>query len=206
MRFCFRSRCIPIASGTPVETRDLWPAVTLNATAQGDFGGLAALERNRIFELRGTEPDFLMEFRTKLQQRRWIESDTVCFFKSHTTLVIENCHRTLRLCFLRVMFPGFDNYFQDAPTGVGQETRLQQMSIVASFRRVFRRGLEGRKMSSKRRMSGGSLTSWGGTSIRFSVQGKGMHCGRCHCSIICSGGYICCSRGDWPFKLIVSVE
>jgi hypothetical protein len=70
-----------------VETRDLWPAVTINATAQGDFGGLAALERNRIFELRGTEPDFLMEFRTKLGQRRWIESDTVCFFfKSHTTI------------------------------------------------------------------------------------------------------------------------
>ena len=55
-------------------------------------------------------------------------------------------------------------------------------------------------------MSCGSLISWGGTSIRFSVQGKGTHCGCCYCSIICSGGYICCSRGDWPFKLIVSVE
>jgi hypothetical protein len=50
------------------------------------------------------------------------------------------------------------------------------------------------------------LTSWGGTSIRFSVKGKGTHCRSCHCSIICSGSYICCSRGDWPFKLIVSVE
>jgi hypothetical protein len=61
-------------------------------------------------------------------------------------------------------------------------------------------------MSSKRRMSGGSLTSWDGTSIRFSVQGKGTHCRSCHCSIICSGSYICCSRGNWPFKLIVSIE
>jgi hypothetical protein len=55
-------------------------------------------------------------------------------------------------------------------------------------------------------VSCGSSISWGGTSIRFSVQGKGTHCGYCYCSIICSGSYICCSRGDWPFKLIVSVE
>jgi hypothetical protein len=61
-------------------------------------------------------------------------------------------------------------------------------------------------MSSKRRMSGGSLISWGGTSIRFSVQMNGTYCGCCYCSITCSGSYICCSRGDWPFKLIVSVE
>ena len=52
----------------------------MKATAQGDFGGLAARERNRIFELRGIEPDFLKEFRTKLGKLRWIESDTVCFF------------------------------------------------------------------------------------------------------------------------------
>ena len=68
------------------ETRILWPAVTINAAAQGDFGRLAALERNRIFELCGTEPDFLMEFRTKLRQRRWVESDTVYFFLNHIPL------------------------------------------------------------------------------------------------------------------------
>jgi hypothetical protein len=55
-------------------------------------------------------------------------------------------------------------------------------------------------------MSGGSLTSWGCTSIRFSVQGKGTYGRCCYCSIICSGGYIFCSRGDWPFKLIVTVD
>ncbi|KAH9968404.1 hypothetical protein BJV74DRAFT_968761 [Russula compacta] len=60
----------------PAETRDLWPTVTINATAQGNFGGPAAVERNKIFELDGIEPDFLQEFRTKLEQRRWIEPDT----------------------------------------------------------------------------------------------------------------------------------
>jgi hypothetical protein len=64
----------------PAETRDLWPAITINAPAQGDFGWLANVERNAIFELSGTEPDFLMEFKTKLRQRRWIDSETVCFF------------------------------------------------------------------------------------------------------------------------------
>jgi hypothetical protein len=55
-------------------------------------------------------------------------------------------------------------------------------------------------------MSGGSLTCWGRTSIRFLVQGKGTRCGCCYCSIICSGGFIFCSCGDWQFKLIVSVD
>ena len=55
-------------------------------------------------------------------------------------------------------------------------------------------------------MSGGSLTCWGRTSTRFLVQGKSTYCGCWYCSIICSGGYIYCSRGDWQFKLIVSVD
>jgi hypothetical protein len=55
-------------------------------------------------------------------------------------------------------------------------------------------------------MSGGSLTSWGNTSNRFLVQGQIIRCECCYCSIICSGGYICCSQGDWPLSLIVSVE
>lgn len=32
------------------------------------------------------------------------------------------------------------------------------------------------------------------------------HCERCHFSFVCSGGYICCSRTDWPFALIVATE
>jgi hypothetical protein len=38
------------------------------------------------------------------------------------------------------------------------------------------------------------------------VHGKVIDCGYCRHSIICSGGYICCSRTDWPFRLLVSVE
>ena len=64
----------------PQETRELWPAVTISAPARGDFGGQANVERNVIVRLSDNEPDFLMEFRTKLRQRRWIDSDTVCFF------------------------------------------------------------------------------------------------------------------------------
>lgn len=48
----------PLPSGTSAKRRDVWPAVTVNAAAQGDFGGLAALERNNIFELDDTKPDF----------------------------------------------------------------------------------------------------------------------------------------------------
>ena len=89
-----RSASQSLPGTPPAETRDLWPAVTINATSQGDFGGLAAVERNKIFELHGIEPVFLQEFRSKLGQPRWIEPDTVCLFKSYTTLVIEFCHRT----------------------------------------------------------------------------------------------------------------
>ena len=72
----------PSLLGTPpAVTRDLWPAVTVNVYAQANFGGLPALERNRISELGGTKPDYLMEFRTKLLLPHRIESDTVCFFK-----------------------------------------------------------------------------------------------------------------------------
>jgi hypothetical protein len=55
-------------------------------------------------------------------------------------------------------------------------------------------------------MSGGSWRDWGGFSARLSVRGQRTHSGCCHFSIICSGGYICCSRKDWPFPLIVSTE
>ena len=44
---------------------------------RSDFADLENVKRNGIF---GTEPDFLIEFRTKLRQRRWIDSDTVCIF------------------------------------------------------------------------------------------------------------------------------
>ena len=101
-------------------TRDLWPAVTISTTTQGDFGGLAALERNGIFELDGTEPNFLVEFREKLGQPRWIERNTVYFFKSHTTLVIENCRRSVR--FLRMNFTSLTATFKTHPRTSDKET------------------------------------------------------------------------------------
>jgi hypothetical protein len=82
-------------------TSFLWDAITMKATAQGDIGGPAALEPNGIFELHGSEPDFVMEFRTKLGKQRWIGCNTtVCFlfFRLHTFLVIEIHHSTLRFC------------------------------------------------------------------------------------------------------------
>lgn len=72
----------------------LWPAVTINAIAREP----ASLGSNEIVDLSGTEPDFLTQFISELERPR-VESDTVCFFKSRTTLVIENCHKSLWLRF-----------------------------------------------------------------------------------------------------------
>ena len=77
-----------------------------NRTADGDYKcdcsrrpwRLAALKRNRVFEVRGTESDFFMEFGNKMEQRRycvrlnpaalrWIESGTVTLlFLNHIPL------------------------------------------------------------------------------------------------------------------------
>jgi hypothetical protein len=67
--------------GLPAEVRDLWPAIEINAPAQGKFGGADNVELNNIFELSGAEPEFLNKFRTELKKPRWIDPDTVCFFK-----------------------------------------------------------------------------------------------------------------------------
>ena len=62
-------------------TYDLWPAVTLNTILQGNFERLDTVKENNIVKLDGSEPDFLIDFRTKLAQRRWIESGRgVSFF------------------------------------------------------------------------------------------------------------------------------
>jgi hypothetical protein len=67
-------------SGLPPEARELWPAIEINAPLRGKFGEEDNVEHNKIFELSGAEPDFLIEFRTKLKKPRWIDPDTVCFF------------------------------------------------------------------------------------------------------------------------------
>jgi Crinkler effector protein N-terminal domain len=60
---------------------ELWPSITIKAV-QGSFGR-AALAPNGISEFLGTEPEFLNEFRSKLRQRRRIQSDAVCLFFDH---------------------------------------------------------------------------------------------------------------------------
>ena len=62
-------------------TRDLWPAVTLNTTSLQVFERPDTVVENKMFRLRGSEPDFLINFRAKLARRRRNESGTeVSFF------------------------------------------------------------------------------------------------------------------------------
>ena len=117
-------------------------------------------------------------------------------------LVIENYRRILR--FSGVNFTDSKNTFK-TPTGAGERDRVSGECHLWHLSGAFLT-TAGRRTTSKRRMSGGSLTCWGRTSTRFLVQGKSTYCGCWYCSIICSGGYIFCSRGDWQFKLIVSVD
>jgi hypothetical protein len=84
---------IHVLVGTPVKMSPVTlatdqntfaPAVTLCRASRGCFERPNTVEQNNIHKLDGTEPDFLTEFRTKLEQPRWIKSGTeVCFFRSH---------------------------------------------------------------------------------------------------------------------------
>jgi hypothetical protein len=169
-------------SSLPQETRELWPAVTISAPARGDLGGQVNVERNVIVKLSDTEPDFLMEFRTKLRQRRWIDSDTVCFFFNHIPLVIENYRRTL--LFSGMNFTDSTTIFKPHPRAPCKETVFPaNVNCIILYARFYT-AVGRRTTSSKRIMSGGSLTSWGYTSIWFLVQGKATHCGCCYYSII----------------------
>ena len=64
----------------------------------------------------------------------------------------------------------------------------------------------GKKTTSKKSMSGGSLTCWHCTINQFSVKGKVMDCGYCFCSILTQGITLCYSGSKCPFKIIVNVE
>ena len=59
-----------------VETSDIQSHITIEAVRRGRFGGTGALDLNKIRELDAPEPEFLVAFKARLQQRRWI-SDTV---------------------------------------------------------------------------------------------------------------------------------
>ena len=63
-----------------METADIQPYVTLEAINRGEFGGVGALELNNITELGVPEPEFLVAFRAKLKQHRWIKPETVNLF------------------------------------------------------------------------------------------------------------------------------
>jgi hypothetical protein len=172
----------PIVQQTgDASTLDLWPAITLYTTSQGMFERLETIGKNKISELHDTEPDFLLDFRAKLVQCRWIESGTeVCFFNPHT-IVIENCHRTLRFS-SRINFTSLTTTFNPHPLTSSKETASP--ATLSWFILPSRSWLWlGRKATSKRPMSSGSLTRWGGTFILFSVQGKATHCGCCYRSI-----------------------
>ena len=125
-------------------------------------------------------------------------------FLNHIPLVIENYRRTLR--FSGMKLTDSTTIFKTHPRAPGKETAFPANVNCIILQARFYTTVGRRITSSKRRMSGGSLTSWGYTSIWFLVQGKATHCGCCYYSIILSGSYIFCSRGDWQFKLIVFVD
>jgi len=69
---------------------DFQITVTLNTPSQSSFETLNTIEQNNILQLDGPEPDFLLDFKTKLVQCHWIELGTkVCFSKSHTIQLLK---------------------------------------------------------------------------------------------------------------------
>ena len=67
-----------LSETTSWETFAYWPLIDIAVDNRGSFGGPSTVEDNGISELLpGPEPEFLVEFRTKLTQKRWVESGTV---------------------------------------------------------------------------------------------------------------------------------
>ena len=67
-----------LLEATSGETIAFWPLIDIAVDDRGNFGEQTTVDDNGISKLPpGTEPEFLVEFRTKLTQRRWVESDTV---------------------------------------------------------------------------------------------------------------------------------
>ena len=150
------------------ETRDLWPAVTINSPTRGNFGGQDYVAQNNIFELCGTEPGFLTEFKDKLRKPRWIDSNTVCFF-NHIPLVIENYRRTLSLSGMSLA--DLTTTLKTNPLTSRKKTKtvspVNDICIILKAR--FYATVGRQTPRSKRPTSVGSLTSWGCTSRTFLV-------------------------------------
>ena len=67
-----------LSETTSWETFAYWPLIDIAVDNRGSFGGPSTVEGNGISELLpGPEPEFLVEFRTKLTQKRCVESGTV---------------------------------------------------------------------------------------------------------------------------------
>jgi hypothetical protein len=62
------------------EMAQIRPHVTFTAPDQGEFGGPENVRSNHIIELQGAQPDFLVAFKARLKQKRWITSDMVVLF------------------------------------------------------------------------------------------------------------------------------
>ena len=78
-----RATSLQLLETTSGETIALWPLIDIAVADRGNFGGQTTVDDNGISELPpGSLPEFLVEFRTKLTQRRWVESDTACDFFS----------------------------------------------------------------------------------------------------------------------------
>ena len=169
-----------------------------------NFERLDTIEDNNIIKLDSSELDFLIDFRTKLAQHCWIESGReVSLFWFTYYPVIEICHRSGSPS--GKTFPTLTTTLNPHPSTLSKETMFPTTFCCVILHTHWWL-LLGRKTKSKSPMSGGSLTSWGGTLILFSVQGKAMDCECCYYSIICCGGLICCSSLNWLFKIIVTIE
>ncbi|KAH9962518.1 hypothetical protein BGW80DRAFT_865225 [Lactifluus volemus] len=95
---------------------ELWPSITIKAV-QGSFGR-AALAPNGISEFLDTEPEFLNEFRSKLGQRRRIQSDA-------------------DLSFFQENIPEFGEYFQHAPKDVEQSDSVSNIHVLCHLASAF---------------------------------------------------------------------
>ena len=74
--------------------------ITIKADARGEFGSVPNLSLNGIHPLDGALPEFLVDFRRKLERKRWLDSN---WWKTGFEQEIQ-----------------FDKYFQDTPTGIDQ--------------------------------------------------------------------------------------
>ena len=123
-------------------------------------------------------------------------------FFNHMPLVIENYRRILH--FSGVNFTDSTNTFK-TPTGAGERDRVSGECHLWHLSGAFLN--DGWKTNNIKEENVWWIFDLLGSHFHEILGSREKHvCGCWYCSIICSGGYIYCSRGDWQFKLIVSVD